>query len=383
VVDIALIRTNSIIYDIRVIKILKSLSKRYNLLVLGWDRKGIYNYDYLKRQMNWESDVAGAEIKIMRIRAPFNSESLASYIPMIVYFPLFWIWVFLNLIKFKPKVLHACDLDTAVPCYFYKLLFKKKLVFDVFDRYAMTLIPAKFKTLYAAVNLFEEYFSKRANVLITISKMVLSTFRKKPEKCLIIMNCPEDHYVRKEKLDEHKPLRIVYTGAIWKKSRGLENITSAIEDLPNVELIIAGWYRESDKEFLNDILKMPNVKFMGLLQPNDALALEASSDVIIALYQPEFIWYNITLPNKLFEAMMCGVPIITNVAREVVGEADYGIIVEFDDVKNIKEAILALRDNTALRHRLGANGRKAFLEKYSWLKMEEELFNLYESLLHK
>ena len=203
------------------------------------------------------------------------------------------------------------------------------------------------------------------NVLINISKEVLDTFRKKPARSIIIMNCPKDYDFKKEESNESHPLKIVYTGAVWRESRGLENIIAVIKDLTDVEFAIAGWYREKDKKLLDQILEIPNVKFKGLLEPNEALALEASSDVMIALYDPELLLYNVTLPNKLFEAMMCGVPLITNVASHVVNEAGSGIIVKYNDKEQIKKAIVSLRDDSELRRRLGLNGRKAFLQKYS------------------
>jgi glycosyltransferase involved in cell wall biosynthesis len=166
-----------------------------------------------------------------------------------------------------------------------------------------------------------------------------------------------------------------------RKLHGLVNLVAAIKDVANVELVLAGWYLNSDKEFLGEILQVPNVKYKGLLQPKDALALEASADVMIALYDPELFWYNIMLPNKVFEAMMCGIPLVTNIAPNIVKEADCGITVSYDDVDEIRKAIITLRDNAALQGRLGQNGRKAYLEKYNWSKMEEELFKLYETLL--
>jgi glycosyltransferase involved in cell wall biosynthesis len=126
---------------------------------------------------------------------------------------------------------------------------------------------------------------------------------------------------------------------------------------------------------------IPNVKYKGLLPPNEALFLEASSNLLVALYNPELLWNNITLPNKLFEAMMCGIPILTNIAHDVVSETECGLIVEYGNVEQIKKAIVTLQDNPALRKRLGENGRKAFLEKYNWDVMEQRLYKAYESLL--
>jgi len=352
--DIALTRLSGIVYDPRVFKIVKSLKKRYSILVLGWNRENVPK-NVIDNYMT--------HIKVLNIRAPLG-KSIINSPKMLIGYACYWTWLFFQLVKSNPEVVHSCDLDTVIPCYLYKLLFRKKLVFDVFDRYAMAFVPSRCKVYYSIINYLEEFFSKRADVLITISEKVLSTFRKKPKCSIVIMNCPEDHAIDKGEPQENQPMRIVYTGAILKKSRGLENIIAAIKDLTGVEFDISGWYLDKDKDFLDQILEIPNVKFRGHLEPDDALNFEASSDVMIALYYPE-PWNNITLPNKLFEGMMCGVPLITNVSSEVVNEVGCGIIVQYNDVQQVKEAIVALRDNPSLRKSLGLNGRKAFLEKYN------------------
>ena len=85
--------------------------------------------------------------------------------------------------------------------------------------------------------------------------------------------------------------------------------------------------------------------------------------------------------NKLFEAMMCGKPVIRNVAQEIIKEVNCGIVVDYDNGEQIREAIVTLRDNPELCKRLGDNGRKAFLEKYNWSIMEQRLYRVYDSLL--
>jgi glycosyltransferase involved in cell wall biosynthesis len=368
---IALTRLSPIVYDPRVFKIVKSLKKRYSILALGWNRENVHS----NIVDNYITD-----LKLCNLGAPVG-KSLIRSPRMLISYVYYWMWLFIELIKARPDVVHSCDLDTAIPCYLYKLFFKKKMVFDIFDRYAMAFVPSKNKLYYSAVNFLEEFLSKRSDVLINVSNEALNTFRKKPNYCVVIMNCPEDFGIYKDRSKDDTILTIVYTGAILRKLHGLINVVAAIKDVANVELVLAGWYLNSDKEFLDEILLVPNVKYRGLLQPKDALALEASADVMIALYEPELLWYNIMLPNKLFEAMMCGIPLVTNIAPNIVKEADCGIIVSYDDVDEIRKAIITLRDNAALQRRLGQNGRKAYLEKYNWSKMEEELFKLYETLL--
>ena len=136
-----------------------------------------------------------------------------------------------------------------------------------------------------------------------------------------------------------------------------------------------------DKDVFDKIRGIDNLKYEGVLQPADALGLEARSDAILALYDPLVLWNNITLPNKLFEAMMCGVPIITNIATEIVNETQCGIIVDYDNKDEMKKSIVELRDNPELKKRLGENGREAFLQKYNWAAMEQKLYGIYEQVI--
>jgi glycosyltransferase involved in cell wall biosynthesis len=103
---------------------------------------------------------------------------------------------------------------------------------------------------------------------------------------------------------------------------------------------------------------------------------------MIALYDLDLQVQNrYVTGNKLFEAMMFGVPIITNITKGIVNETDCGVIVDYEDTEQIKEAIIMLRDRPELRKRLGTNGRKAFLEKYNWNIMEQRLYTVYDNLL--
>lgn len=371
--DVVIVRASVGIYDPRVYKIASSLSKRYSVLVLGWNRE--IEKKPVKRYI--------VDVEQLNFKTPYGKPDTIHLTYMLSYFAIFWAWVFIRLIRHNPKVVHACDLDVVLPCFLYKLIFRKKLVFDVFDRYAMTFIPATSKILYSAVNSIEELFSKYADVLITISEKSLNTFRKKPKNSAIIMNYATDVASDFQNLHEHEDkkdnaLRLVYTGGI-KKGRCLENITVAINNLKGVELIIAGMI--VDKELFDQIISIPNVKYRGSLYPKDCLVLEANADVMIAIYDLKVYWNSITTANKIFEAMMCSIPIITNVSPELVKKLDFGIMVDYDNIAEIREAIILLRDNADLRENLGSNGRKAFLEKYNWTKMEERLFQIYEDLV--
>jgi glycosyltransferase involved in cell wall biosynthesis len=367
--EIIIMRSNSIIYSPRVGKIARSLRKRYSILVLGWNREGVSKEvvdNYIPK------------LTLFNFRAPFGRPILIAYLP------LFWFWIFIRLLVYRPKVIHACDLDIVLPCYIYKAVFRRKLVFDVCDRYAMAYIPPKFKTLYSLVNRIENIFGKKADALVNVSEKLQRTFPKTPIHSVVIMNCAENHH------DGMKPaihdcenntknyLRLVFTGGV-KRGRGLKTVLSAIKNLENVELTIAG--RVADAELYNQLLLQDNVKYIGLLRPAEVLTLEADYDVGLSLYDLNDPINNFSMGNKIFEAMMLGLPIITNVATELVNETKCGIIVDYNEEKQIKAAIINLRDNLELRKMLGKNGRQAFLTKYNWKVMEQKLYEIYDELL--
>lgn len=361
-IDVAIVRSNSVIYDPRVSKIVKSLSNKYPILALGWNREGL-SKKVINRYV--------VPLKLHGQRSSFGKTSV------ILHYPLFWTWIFFQLLLARPRIVHACDLDTVIPCYLYKVIFGKKLIFDIFDRFAMANIPKKFTLLYSLINYLEELFATKADALISVSEKLVKSFRKEPRHFTLVMNYPEYRDIDKTISYGNDLLKIVYAGTLLR-NRGIERVIAAINDLSGVEFVIAG--RITDAEFGNEMIQSTKVKYVGLLQPEDALSLEVSSDVMISLYDLKNPNYDIAMPNKTFEAMMCGVPLITNMAIDVINEIGCGIIVDYDDLNQIKSAIITLRDNPKLRNILGQKGRKAFEQTYNWTMSEEKLFGIYEQL---
>ncbi|MDG6223241.1 MAG: glycosyltransferase [Candidatus Bathyarchaeota archaeon] len=364
--DTVIIRSNPITYDPRVIKISQSLSKKYSVIILGWDREMINEAEEVINNKLW--------IKRLKLKAPYGRFSLLSL------YPLFWIWVFINLITYKPRVVHACDLDSLIPCYVYRKIFSTKLLFDSFDRFAMAFVPQKHYTIYTFIDKLENLLSSKSDALVTVSDDRLLTFSdNKPNFVEIIYNSPSDNYYlnKSDKVSSEKDnLHLVYAGSL-ASDRGLFLLDEALHDLKGVRLILAG---RADKESIEPILQNPNIKHIGLLGYDSALKLQATADIIPILYDPSVPINCVASPNKLFEAMMLGIPVITNVCEDLVEEIDCGLIVEYNS-KSVREQILLLKNDPALRKKLGLNGRRAFERKYSWRLMEKKLMVMYQRLL--
>lgn len=367
--DVVIVRSSPDIYDSRVKKIAHSLSKKYNVIILSWDRDGnLKPFEKIGRSI-W--------VRRFRLKAPYGKIQLA------LYFPSFWLWVLVNLFIMKPKFIHVCDLDTLIPVYIYKILVKSKLIFDSFDKYSMMIAHPKYKIVSVIAEILENILAYKSDALIVASKDRLITYgRFLPKFIEVIMNCPEDTLIKRKKPRlaielRKKPneLVLVYAGAI-ARDRGLLILKEAIRCLKDICLIIAG--RNLDGT-LKELVQEPNIRYVGILPYEDVLSLEAQADVIPVLYDPSTPINRMANPNKLFEAMMLGKPVITSVCKNIVKECRCGLIVEYN-VDSVRKAILLLKNDDVLRKKLGTAGYTAFKWKYNWKYMEQKLLRLYEKL---
>ncbi len=345
----------------RVRKIVNSLGKKFTVLMLGWDRDGGAISDLNKKKN---------DLNLFGLHAPYGKKYL------IFYYPFFWSWIFMKLIALKPDVVHSCDLDTIIPCLLFKKLFRRKLIFDVFDRFAMLHILDSNSLWYKIVNWLEENAAAQSDVLITVGEKLLSTFRSKPALCELILNCADEIPITKNRPND-QTLTLVYTGPI-EKYHALEMVADILKRIENVDLLIAG--RIVDNALLQRLLHNSKVNYVGFLLPSDSIQIEAASDVMLAIYDPRRLQNQYAMPNKLFEALMCGLPIITNIAKEIVQQEQCGLIVDHDDIQDIMKAIIKLRDDQELRNNLSMNAKMAFYSKYNWKLMEFKLYGVYERL---
>jgi len=293
-------------------------------------------------------------------------------------------WVFLILVSRRPEIIHACDFEALIPAVLFRYLFSTQLVFDSFDRFAMAFIPPSHYILYNLVNELEDLSASKADCVITVSKQRLESFRYKQRCSTVIMNCSDNHpeafqLASTTQMSLQGDLTVVYAGAI-AQDRGLVELANAIDKLQDVKFIIAG--RIIHPGTYGALRKAQSVQYVGLLSNEEALMLQAKASVIPLLYNPSQPINKVASPNKLFDAMMLGIPVITNVCKDIIEETSCGVVVELDE-EHITQSLKGLMESPELLRSLGQNGRAAFVQKYNWGMMEGKLFQVYQNLLSK
>ena len=176
---------------------------------------------------------------------------------------------------------------------------------------------------------------------------------------------------------------VCYLGGITER-RGIKEVIASLVDSPNATLNLAG--RFSEKNIETEVKKWSaweQVNQLGFIDRKQAAEVLARSKAGIVTFHnyPNHIDAQ---PNKMFEYMSAGLPIITSnfpMWKEVVEGNECGICVEPEDSKSIAKAINYIIDNPDEAKKMGENGLKAVNEKYNWAAEEKTLFNMYKEIL--
>jgi glycosyltransferase involved in cell wall biosynthesis len=289
------------------------------------------------------------------------------------------LWRWLARHRREYDLLHACDFDTVLPALLAKLLWKKRVVYDIFDFYAEHLrrTPGWIKALIRRLDLWS---AARVDALILADDSRRQQVRgAHPPRLEVIYNSPEDVPVRAAAPGGE--FRLAYIGLL-QVERGLFEVLEVLRRHPDWRLDLAGF--GGDQEALLEAARaLPNVAWHGRIPYEQALQLSAAADALFATYDPSIPNHRYSSPNKIFEAMLLGKPVV--VARgtnmdEIVVRHDCGLVVEYGCVDELEAALARLAEDAALRLRLGLNARRAYETVYGWERMRERLLALYAAV---
>jgi glycogen(starch) synthase len=196
-----------------------------------------------------------------------------------------------------------------------------------------------------------------------------------PEAPLVIIpnGVDTDQFTPDISQDTNEGLRLLYVGRLVR-SKGVDLVLEALQDLPEVRLRIVG--DGPERGYLTrlalDLGVKDRVEFSGWLGRPQLPRQYHWANAFVLLSEEE------GMPNVLLEAMASGLPIIAtdNYAnRELVEPGKNGRLVASRDRSELAEAIRQLRDDADLRQRWGTNGRQAALAR-NWASVATKYHNV-------
>jgi len=151
-----------------------------------------------------------------------------------------------------------------------------------------------------------------------------------------------------------------------------------IEYIPNVKLLIVG-----DGPLMKNLKKRVTVLsldkrviFTGKIKREKVPFYINSADICLALFNLERNRITGLSPIKVFDYMACAKPIITTDVGELgefVEKYNIGIVTPAEDLKSLTAATLKLINSEELRIKMGKNGRKIVVEKFSWADVAKKV----------
>jgi len=299
----------------------------------------------------------------------------------------------LHLIRMRADIYHACELTALPACYIASRLLRKPLIFEIYDlQFPVPYTKVAFWRRVGA-HLYDVLLPRCAGVIVTSplhAREICNRYRV--PAVTLVRNVPKYRAVQKtDRLREHLGLsphtRIaLYQGNI-QSDRGLEALVHAAPFLEeDIVIVIKGKGRDQAQleELIVDKGVADRIKVIPFVPYDEMLDWVASADIGLMVHPPDFsLNVQTLLPNKLFEYLMAGLPVLTSKIEavvDIVKSYDVGQIVTSVEPEAIGVAINALlADDTAL-HRMSHNALEAAKNDFNWEKERSQLIRLYEDI---
>jgi len=308
-----------------------------------------------------------------------------------LFYATFNLRLFCFLITRRADLLVSNDLDTLAANYVASK-FKRscRLVYDTheyftevpelqgrtfvkgfWERIEQWIFP-KLKSVYTVndsiAKLYTEKYKKEVRVVRNVSPRWHPESRKTRQE----LGLPEDKFI------------VILQGAGINVDRGAEEAVEAVRELEQVLLVILG---DGDvvpqlKSSVASHSLSEKVLFIPKKPYTEMMQYTACADLGLTLDKPSSLNYRFSLPNKLFDYLHAGIPVISTDLQEVaaiVRKHEVGVVLDEFTITALKDQIVRLQNDPEEMNRLTVNCIAA-AEQECWEKETETLLLIYPKI---
>lgn len=267
-----------------------------------------------------------------------------------------------------------------------------RTIYDSADIYLATTAYASLpRPILALLASIERRLARRAARVVTANDDYARLLARRlgVRRPLVVMNCqprralpPERRRRFHELLGLPATQRIVLYHGAFAPERGIEQLVVAIRDVPAGDLVLMG-YGPLEAELRAAIGRSEHegrVHLVAAVPPADVVEWVAAADVAAMPIQPTTLNHRCSTPQKLFEAMAAGTPVLAGdlpgMAR-LVSETGCGLLCDPRDPADIAARLREMLDAPEERRRAwGEAGMTAVANRYHWEAQAEKLLEL-------
>lgn len=308
----------------------------------------------------------------------------------------FYAWLYLKMLwrgwQGSFDVVHCHDLDTLPLGFVLGKLRGKPVVYDAHESFPDMLKGSVHPTVQRALVWLENFLIRRVNLLITVGEKLRQHFAERGARHAVVVGnwkrleefsrSEEQNQEFRRQLGIPDSAMVVVCIAQLFIDRKIEELLDAVDSVGDVILIVGG------KGALEEMVRVraaknPRIRYVGFVAAADIPGYTCAGDVVYYGFDAENPNARFSAPNKLFEALAAGKPLIVGdfgEIGEVVRNVSCGIILPNYSAEEIRGALEKLREEK-LRSSLADNARRHGRSAMNWQKGEEVLYREYSAIL--
>lgn len=283
----------------------------------------------------------------------------------------------------RATIWHANDLETLPLALGLRERFGGRVVYDSHELFLEAagrarLGPLKRRVLRAA----ERRWVARVDGAVTVNAALAAELaRRDGLDPVVVRNCPPAWRpapgfvsplraaVADHGLDPDWPIVIAHGG--FQVHRGFEELLAAAEPLTRVGIVFLGYGALGDR-FRAIAASDPwrgRLAVLPAVSPDELLGWLAGADIAACLIQPTTLNHRLSTPNKMFEAIAAGLPLLAAdlpAIGPIVREWGVGRLVDPADIGAIRAGLEELLARPDLRAELADRARAAAAAELNW-----------------
>ncbi len=358
---------SDLVTDQRVQKVCNTLhTAGYEILLIG--RKSSRNFS-LKQ----------LPFKTIRFFNPFSRGPMMYFI--------FNCQLFFYLLFMKTDILWANDLDTLFPNYLISIIKRSRLIYDSHEYFTESVYKKTSKKIWERL---EKILFPRLKNVITVNNSIKHVYENKYNvPVTVIRNVPYKYIAQNTAAATFLPADkkvLLIQGMGINENRGAEEAVSMMRFLPedfNLYFIGNGTILPRLKKMVHDCNLETKVTFIDALAYHQMMAYTRQCFLGLIFEKIDVSDEHLySLPNKFFDYIHAGVPVLSSRATEIksiITKYKIGDFIDSFDPEEIAKKIIFISEDKTSYDLWKRNTTKAS-EELNWEKEEEILIDFMKNI---